>query len=366
MIIKSVKLRDFRNYENLNLCFDPNINILIGNNAQGKTNILESIYLCSVGKSFRTAKDKEMIRFDRDFFVVKVSAEKSGDPLDVEIAVLKDGSKGIKVDGVKLKKTSELLQHIYCVVFSPEDLKIVKEEPEKRRKFTDKTLSQLKPSYYKAIFDYKKILQQRNALLKETRYNEYVDMPTVWNESLADCGAHIMMHRSEFLKKLAVTCEEYHASITGGSEKSQISYDPDIELCDNFELQKEKILQALSASEYKDRKNGSTSRGPHKDDMCILVDGVDIRKYGSQGQQRTAALSLKLAELSVMKEETGEAPILLLDDVMSELDSFRQNFLIDSLKDVQLFITGTELSADVSNALMRGKIFRVKEGTVSV
>lgn len=365
MIIKEIKLRDFRNYESLDLQFDPNINILIGNNAQGKTNILESIFLSSVGKSFRTAKDKEMIRFGRDFFVVKVIAEKSGDPLTVEIAVLKDGSKGIKADGVKLKKTSELLQHIYCVVFSPEDLKIVKEEPEKRRKFTNKTLSQLHLSYYKVLCDYKKVLQQRNALLKNKQYREFGHMSAVWNEQLATAGAHIMLRRNSFIKKLAAICEMYHSSITGGSEKSEISYDPDIAVCDDFVSQKEKIIHALSNAEQKDQKNGSTSRGPHKDDICIKVNGIDIRKFGSQGQQRTAALSLKLAELAVMKEEAGESPILLLDDVMSELDSFRQNFLIESLKDVQLFITGTELSADVRNALEHGKVFSVKNGIVS-
>lgn len=365
MRIDNVKLSDFRNYENLDLKFDKNVNIFIGNNAQGKTNLLESIYMSSIGKSFRTSRDGEMIRFGSDYFIIKVCAEKNGNPLLVEIAVLKDGTKGIKVDGLKIKKMSDLLRHIYCVIFSPEDLKIVKEEPEKRRTFIDKTLSQLSISYYNEIYEYKKIVKQRNALLKEIKNSGYEDMLCIWDEKLAGSGAKIIIKRNEFISKLADIAEGFHSSITGGSEKSEICYEPDVELCESIEEQKKNILKALSESEKRDIKYGSTGRGPHKDDICIKVKGVDIRRFGSQGQQRTAALSLKLAELNIIEEETGETPILLLDDVMSELDSFRQNFLIKSLKDVQLFITTAELTDDVKSALVNGKIFNVVNGTVT-
>lgn len=365
MKINSIKLTNFRNYETLDLKFDEKINIFIGNNAQGKTNILESIYVSSIGKSFRTSRDGEMIRFGSEYFIIRVCAEKNNEPLPVEIAVLKDGTKGIKVDGIKIKKMSALLRHIYCVIFSPEDLKIVKEEPEKRRVFIDKTLSRISISYYNDIYEYKKIIKQRNALLKEIRKGSAADMLVVWDEKLAATGANIIIKRDAFIKKLAMIAEGFHVSITGGSEKSEIYYEPDVEVCSSRREQKEKIMKALSESEQRDIKNGSTSRGPHKDDICIKTDGVDIRNFGSQGQQRTAALSLKLSELNLIREETGETPILLLDDVMSELDAFRQNFLIQSLEDVQLFVTTTELTEEVKKALVHGKIFKVLNGTVS-
>lgn len=368
MIIKEIELRDFRNYESLNLQFHSKVNIFLGNNAQGKTNLLEGIYISSIGKSFRTQKDSEMVKFNSDFCKIKVSAEKGEEELVVELFIGKEG-KGYKVDGVKLKKTAELLENIYCVVFSPEDLKIVKEEPEKRRRFINTELSQLKPSYYINISNYKKALKQRNALLKEIKfkgnlYEFQEDMLEIWDDKLAEYGSKIIHQRMEFIIKLNKISKELHMNITNGSEELKIKYESNVKIEKNMEDQKKNFKKALKESIKSDLRNGTTGKGPHKDDICLEVNGIDIRRFGSQGQQRTAALSLKLAELKLIKEETNEEAILLLDDVMSELDGQRQNFLINSLHDVQLFITTTEISEEVKNALPDGKTFYVENGNI--
>ena len=364
MIIKEIELRDFRNYESLNLQFHNKVNIFLGDNAQGKTNILEALYLTALGKSFRTSQDAEMIRFGSEFLKVKVQAEKDDEELAVEL-VITDKGKGAKVDGVKIKKISELLDNIYTVIFSPEDLKIVKEDPEKRRKFIDTELCLTAPSYYANLSSYKRALKQRNAFLKDCKMAAKVpdrNVLAVWDEQLASAGAAVIMKRNIFIEKLKKISGKLHTGITNGRETLDIIYEPSIEVKENFEEQKLYFKEALEKNFASDARNGNTGAGPHRDDMCITVNGTDIRKFGSQGQQRTAALSLKLAEIRLIKEETGESAILLLDDVMSELDASRQNFLVNSLGDVQLFITTTDLTDDVKNALPEGYTFRVEKG----
>lgn len=358
MYIREIELKDFRNYESLKAQFHKNINIFLGQNAQGKTNLLESIYITSMGKSFRTGKDRDMIRFGSDFFRVKAVAIKE-DELIVELAVNSEGKKGIKVDGTKAKKMSDLLENIYIVIFSPEDLRIVKDEPEKRRKFIDRELSQIKPSYFMALNQYKKVLAQRNAYLKEYEINESI--LDIWDMQLAEYGSKIIEYRTEFIKKLNVISSLIHKDITNKKEELEVIYEPNIEYCNNLQEIYYKELQLARAGDIKRR---TTGRGPHKDDLKLISNGIDIRNFGSQGQQRTAALSLKLSEIKLIEEETGENAILLLDDVLSELDRERQNYLINSLEDTQVFITTTEISEEVEKSLGNIKYFIIDNGKI--
>lgn len=358
MYIKEIELKDFRNYESLTAQFHKNVNIFLGQNAQGKTNLLESIYITSMGKSFRTGKDRDMIRFGSDFFRVKATAVKDED-LVVEIAVNQEGKKGLKIDGIKAKKISDLLENIYIVIFSPEDLRIVKDEPEKRRKFIDRELCQIKPSYFLALNQYKKVLAQRNAYLKE--YNVDEGILDIWDLQLAEYGSKIIEQRTEFIKKLNVISSRIHKDITNQKEELEVIYEPNIEFCKGL---KEVYYKELQLSRGNDIKRRTTGKGPHKDDLKLMSNGIDIRNFGSQGQQRTAALSLKLSEIKLIEEETGENAVLLLDDVLSELDRERQNYLINSLEETQVFITTTEISDEVESSLGDIKYFIIEEGKI--
>jgi DNA replication and repair protein RecF len=358
MYIKEINLKDFRNYENLQVQFHNKVNIFLGHNAQGKTNLLESIYIISMGKSFRTGKDREMVRFGSEFFRVKATAVKE-EELVVEIAVTKEGKKGVKIDGLKAKKMSELLENVYIVVFSPEDLRIVKDEPEKRRKFIDRELCQIKPSYYSNLNHYKKVLAQRNAYLKE--YNVDDNILDIWDMQLAEYGSKIIEARTDFIKKLNVISGIIHKDITNRKEELEVIYEPDIEFSKNL---KEIFFMKMKLNRKNDIRRRTTTIGPHKDDLKLLSNGIDIRNFGSQGQQRTAALSLKLSEIKLIEEETGENPVLLLDDVLSELDRERQNYLINSLSDIQVFITTTEISEEVEKCLGNIKYFDIENGKI--
>jgi len=362
MYLTKIELKNFRNYEEQTVEFHKKVNIITGKNAQGKTNLLESLYIMSLGKSFRTNKDVDMIGFEKDFCRVKSTSIKEQRELEIEISIGKEG-KTAKINGLKTTKNIDLLENVYMVVFSPEDLKIVKDEPEKRRKFIDRELCQLKPMYYRNLGRYKKILQQRNSLLKQQDVNE--DVIAVWDESLAEYGAKVIQERKRFIEKMNLISKEISKSITNGKEALELSYEANIEFKENYEEQKEYVKQVLSKNLKNDIFRRSTTVGPHKDDLKICVEGIDIRHFGSQGQQRTAALSLKLAEIQLIKEETKIDPILLLDDVLSELDAERQNFLINSLKDVQLFITTTELSEEVKNKLPEGETYFIENGKVT-
>lgn len=359
MYIKNIELKNFRNYEYLFLSFDEKINFIIGNNAQGKTNLIESIFISSMGKSFRTSKDNEMISFDKDFCKIKTVAQKEFSDTEVEIILKKDSGKFIKVDGINAARTSDLLDNIYIVIFSPEDLKIVKDEPEKRRKFIDRELSIIKPLYYDALSNYKKVLIQRNIYLKQKNID--FSVLDIWNIQLAGFGSKIIKMRQDFIDKIDLISNKIHSSITNGKENLVLKYEPNIENEDNLE---EKILEALKKSEENDLRLRTTTVGPHRDDIQFFIEGINVRSFGSQGQQRTAALSLKLAELELIREETGENAILLLDDVMSELDSVRQEFLIKSLSDIQLFITSTEITDNLKGTVEKGKIFVVESGNI--
>ncbi len=358
MYIKEISLKDFRNYESLDVQFHNKVNIFLGQNAQGKTNLLESIYITSMGKSFRTGKDRDMVRFGSEFFRVKATAVKE-EELVVEIAVTKEGKKGVKIDGVKARKMNDLLENVYIVIFSPEDLRIVKDEPEKRRKFIDRELCQIKPSYYNNLTQYKKVLSQRNAYLKEYEIDDAI--LDIWDMQLAEYGSKIIEYRTEFIKKLNVISGKIHKDITNRKEELEVIYEPDVEYTKNL---KEVFFMKMKINRKNDIRRRTTTIGPHKDDLKLLSNGIDIRNFGSQGQQRTAALSLKLSEIKLIEEETGESPILLLDDVLSELDRERQNFLINSLSGIQVFITTTELSEEVEQSLGNIKYFDIESGSI--
>lgn len=361
MYIKSIELKNFRNYESLNINFDKRINFIVGNNAQGKTNLLESIFMSSIGKSFRTSKDGEMIGFEKDFCKIKTVAKKNFSETEVEIILKRDSGKFIKVDGINVARTSDLLDNIYIVIFSPEDLKIVKDEPEKRRKFINRELSIIKPSYYDALSNYKKVLIQRNIYLKEKNIDTSV--LDIWNMQLAKYGSKIISMREDFINKIDCISNKIHNNITDEKENLILEYDPNIKNQENLE---EKIYEELKKSEENDFRLRTTTRGPHRDDIQFFIDGINVRSFGSQGQQRTAALSLKLAELDLIKEETGENAVLLLDDVMSELDPTRQQFLIKSLSDIQLFITSTEITENLKDSVEKGKILTVESGKINL
>lgn len=361
MYLREIQLKGFRNYENLELGFHKKVNLITGKNAQGKTNLLESLYIMSLGKSFRTNKDAEMIGFDAEFCKAKSISYKNDEDLEVEIIISKEG-KSVKIDGVKTLKNADILENVYMVVFSPEDLKIVKDEPEKRRKFIDRELCQLKPVYFKNLARYKKILQQRNALLKQNEINEA--LLEIWNIELAEYGSKIILQRKEFIEKLNKISGKIHKNITNCKEDLEIYYESNIPYQENLKEQQEIFLKTLTQRVKNDIFRRTTTCGPHKDDIKICVNGIDIRHFGSQGQQRTAALSLKLAEIKLIKEETREDAILLLDDVLSELDHERQSFLINSLEEVQLFITTTEISEELSKTLPDGFTFFVDQGSV--
>lgn len=364
MHIERIRLKNFRNYENEEIEFHKRVNIILGNNAQGKTNLLESVYITSLGKSFRTNKDAEMIRFEKDFAKISadISIRNENNTIDI---VISDRGKYINIGNVKIKKISELMKNVYVVIFSPEDLKIVKDEPDKRRKFINRELSQLSPVYYLKLLEYNKILKQRNAYLKEKHVdNNILD---VWNAGLAETGSYIIVKRREFIEKLNRISSEIHWKITGGSEKLNIGYETNIDNDEDnksVEIYEKKFKEILIRNTERDILRRNTCKGPHRDDLKISVNGVDSKIFGSQGQQRTAALSLKLATPGIIKEETGEDAILLLDDVLSELDMQRQSFLFNFLNDVQTLITTTEISDKVKKILPSGKIFFISNGKV--
>lgn len=360
MYIKKIKLTNFRNYEDETISFSDKVNIILGNNGQGKTNLLEGIYLNAFGKSFKKISDRDMIKFGREFCRVEIISEnRFGEEEKAEIVIDSLGKKGIKINGVRMRKTSEMMDRMFITVFSPEDLKIVKDEPGRRRKFIDRELCQIRMGYLSDLNDYKKSLKQRNAYLKEEFIGE--DILYIWDRELAKYGSKIIKKRREYIKKLNDISPKIHRSISGGKENITVKYEPSIDF-----VNEEDYMKFLMSIRDDDIRNRSTSKGPHRDDFRIEIDGIDIRKFGSQGQQRTAALSLKLSEIKIIEEEKGEKPVLLLDDVLSELDVNRQSFLIKSIESNQMFITDTDIMTGVAKNLPEGKIYKVSDGKVEV
>lgn len=358
MIIKSIELANYRNYDFLTMEFDEGINILYGDNAQGKTNILEAIYLSATTKSHRGSKDREIVNFDNEEAHIRTYLEKDGVESRVDMHLRKSKSKGIAIDGQKLKKAADLLGLCNVVFFSPEDLGIIKNGPAERRRFVDMELCQLDSVYLHNLNNYNKIVNQRNQLLKDIYFNPGLKQTlAVWDMQLAAYGSRIIERRRVFVEQLNQIIYDIHKKLSGGREELQVQYEPDVEI--------EEFEGRLQRNQERDCKMKTTSTGPHRDDFSFLTNGVDIRKYGSQGQQRTAALSLKLSEIELVKQLTKDTPVLLLDDVLSELDSSRQNYLLNSIGDIQTIISCTGLEEFVNNRFHVNKVFRVTEGRVT-
>lgn len=358
MKIKSVELKNFRNYDYLNLNLDEETNIIYGNNAQGKTNILEALYVCATTKSHKGSKDKEMISFGQEESHIKTMVEKNGSSYRIDMHIKKNKSKGIAINGIPIRKASELFGIINIIFFSPEDLNIIKNGPAERRRFLDMELCQLDKVYLYNLTNYNKILIQRNKMLKDMNYfNAAKDTLDVWNLQLVNYGMEIIKRRRQFIDDLNQIVEKIHFQLSGNTESLKLTYEEDVSE-NNF-------LETLEKSFEKEMKQKATWCGPHKDDMGFLINGIDVRKYGSQGQQRTAALSLKMAEIDLVKTIIKDTPVLFLDDVLSELDSNRQYYLLNNIKDVQTVITCTGLEEFVKNRFHIDKVYKVVSGNVT-
>lgn len=357
MIIQSIELNNFRNYENLQISFDEGTNILFGDNAQGKTNILEAAYLSGTTKSHKGSKDKEMIRFGTNEAHLRTMVLKNGKQYQIDMHLKNNRSKGIAVNKIPMKKASELFGILNIVFFSPEDLNIIKNGPSERRHFLDAELCQLDKIYLSDLSNYNKILNQRNKLLKDMVYRpELSDTLPVWDMQLAVTGKKIIRRREQFVKELNEIVHEIHYRISGGKEELFLSYEPSVSA--------DMLEQELDRVKPRDLKMCQTSVGPHRDDLLFSIAGVDIRKFGSQGQQRTSALSLKLSEIELVRKSIHDTPVLLLDDVLSELDSNRQNYLLNSICDTQTIITCTGLDEFIRNRFEINKVFEVISGQV--
>ena len=358
MYIESVQLKNFRNYDSLELDLAQGTNIFYGNNAQGKTNILEALYLCGTTKSHKGSRDKDMIQFGKDESHIRMMVKRDELSYRIDMHLKKNKAKGVAINGLPIRKASELFGVVNLVFFSPEDLNIIKNGPGERRRFLDLELCQLDKIYLTNLASYNHIVNQRNKLLKDIcvqpSLKETLD---IWDIQMAEYGQKIIDKRSEFIQELNETVRKIHANLTGGLEELEIVYEPD---CTAGKLE-----SVIHANREKDMRMRLTSEGPHRDDMCVMANGVDIRKYGSQGQQRTAALSLKLSEIYIVKRKIKDTPILLLDDVLSELDSSRQNYLLDSIRDIQTLSTCTGLDDFISHQFQINKVFQVVQGTVS-
>lgn len=363
MRLTRLRLNQYRNYAALDFKPADGINVIVGDNAQGKTNAAEAIFLCAFARSHRTQKDAELI--SRGFAGGYVGAEiesLSGSHL-IEIKLREGERKKIFIDRQLAARTGELMGVLNVVMFAPEDLCIVKDGPAERRRFLDMELSQARPAYYYRLQQYNAALRQRNALLKSDDIRP--GMLAMWDEQLATLGSAIMAERERFVDGLSTIAYDLHRSITDGKESLSIAYQPNVAM-DAPEGVREALLQALARSAADDVRRGYTQVGPHRDDMAIRLGDVDLRAFGSQGQQRTAALSIKLSELALLREEKGEPPVLLLDDVLSELDQTRQRLLLQSVKGCQCFLTCTSLDGLEKADIGEMALWQCQAGALSV
>ena len=351
MYIEKIKLNNFRNYENLEIDLNKNLDIIYGNNAQGKTNILEAIFLCSFGKSFRTNKEKEMIKFNEKKAIIEISYQKKDRNGKIKIEI--SNKKQISLNGIKIKKLSELLGNVNIVIFTPDDINILKDGPAKRRRFLDMMIGQLKPNYVYNLNMYLKNIEQRNNYLRQIREeNKPENMLDIWDEKLADYGEKIYNYRKEFIEKIINKINEFHGKITDDKEIIRIEY---LSNC----TEKKEYLNLLKERRKLDIIKGFTTKGVHRDDFVIYINDKEVNVYGSQGQNRTVVLSLKLAELNVIYEEIGEYPILLLDDFMSELDEDRRKNFLNNIENTQVILTGTD-KIDLPN--IEYNLYNIKKG----
>ncbi len=364
MFVKSLTLKNFRNYEQASIVPDRGVTVFTGENAQGKTNILEALHLCCLGRSHRTPRDEELIRWGAGDARVQVQTQQQDGTHEVTILLSKSGKKKktVRIGARQADRIGELFGHVCGVLFSPEDLSIVKSGPGERRRFLDMQLSQLRPAYFYELQRAVRTLNQRNALLKDIAKNPSL-LPTLdmWDEQLALIGAQIAKNRRETIAQLSESAKAAHASLTGGREELRLWYISQIADADDAA---EQLLARIRQNRAEDLRRMTTTVGIHRDDMGVTINGKEARTFASQGQQRSAVLSLKLAQLDMAAKETGEAPILMLDDVMSELDPNRRRQLIERIDRVQTFVTCTDVS-DLAGA-RQGAMYRVNNGVLEL
>ena len=357
MYVKSLDLLNFRNYEKLSLTLDPGINIFYGANAQGKTNILEAVYLAGTSKSHRGTRDRDMIRMGESEAHIRMHVDKNDSEYRIDMHLRKNKSKGIAIGGVPIRRAGELFGIVNIVFFSPEDLNIIKNGPSERRRLIDRILCEIDRIYMSDLTQYGKCLNQRNRLLHDLYLNPSLERELpVWDEQLVNYGCRIIAKREEFVRMLENIASEIHTELTGEKERLTLVYEPNVTV--------EEFADKVARSRDADRKIKSTTVGPHRDDVCIQVNGMDLRLYGSQGQQRTTAISLKLSEIRIIEERIRNKPVLLLDDVLSELDRDRQNYLLGNIRDIQTLITCTGLDEFVQNRFEADRTFRVVSGEI--
>lgn len=358
MYIESIELNNYRNYREVKVDFGRNTNILYGNNAQGKTNILESIYMAATTKSHRGTKDRDIIRIGEDESHIRLFVNKKDVSHKIDMHLRKNKNKGVAIDGIPIHRAMELYGLLNVIFFSPEDLSIIKNGPAERRRFMDLELCQISRLYYQNLSSYNKILNQRNNLLKQIYYDKsLLDTLDVWNMQLVDYGSRIIKERRNFIHMINDIIGDIHGRLTSGKEKLEIIYEFNVDE-DNFD----RILQEKMDT---DLRYSSTQSGPHRDDISFMINGIDARKYGSQGQQRTVALSLKMAEIKLVKKIINDNPILLLDDVMSELDTSRRDSLIEEIRDIQTIITCTGYDDFIKEQIIINNVYSVVEGTAT-
>jgi len=353
MYIKSIVLNNFRNYDKIKLNLYSGVNIIYGNNAQGKTNILEAIYLCATSRSHRTSSEKDLIKWGENQAHIQLLLNKKRDEL-IDFSLSKNSKKSVAINRLSIRKVSELFGILNVILFSPEDLGLIKKGPKERRRFLDIELCQLDPIYFYNLQQYHLVLKQRNNLLKNMYFNNTgEDTLSIWDDQLVVYGKKIIEIRKNFIDKLNEIVLDIHKNISGG-EKLRLKYDCNVEGHDFHEK--------LIKNAERDKKLKNTLVGPHKDDIIFLINDMDVRTFGSQGQQRTAALSIKLAEIELVKEVTNDTPVLLLDDVLSELDENRQKYLLNSIKDVQTIITCTGIEDFVKKDILIDGKFKIEMG----
>jgi len=366
--LKSIQLQHYRNYEQLELKTDSQVNLFVGPNAQGKTNLLEAIFVLALTKSHRTSKDKELIGWQSADARIKGEVEKKYGTLALDLTLSAQGKKA-RINGLEQRKLSDFVGSLNAVMFAPEDLEIVKGTPGIRRRFLDMEIGQVQPGYLYTLGQYAKVLVQRNNYLKTAAPGSSNQaMLEIWNAQLAEYGVKIIKKRQSFIHKLQTWAEQIHAGITGGTEALTIVYRPSFETdaTEEESVLFEQFMLKLSQVRDQELRRGTTLVGPHRDDMAFFINGKEAQVYGSQGQQRTTALSLKLAEIELIHEEIGEYPLLLLDDVLSELDQKRQTQLIETFQNkVQTFITTTGLESVDIGKLQDSRIYHVRDGQVA-
>jgi len=365
--VENIRLINFRNYHSINVNFNQNINIFIGKNAQGKTNLLEAIYMCSNGKSFRTNRDKEIINFEKKVAYIGVNVKTDRFEKFIELKLDKENSKIIRINKNTIENYKELETGLSVVIFSPDDLKLVKEGPHERRNFMDLSISQIKPVYSYNISRYNRLLYQRNKILKSNKMKkELYNLLEAFDLQIAKIGTSIIYERNAYLNDFFYICKNTHHNLTSYKENMELRYNTNVPILDN-KIEMEKVYFKLLKDNFnKDIEYGTTEIGPHRDDIFIFINSRDVRIFGSQGQQRTAVLTLKLSEVELIKKENGNYPIVLLDDVFSELDEERRNYLTNSFAKMQTFITVTDAVDIKSLDNFNKSIFYIENGRLEI